>query len=469
MTPQKSQYKSSSQPQNTNVAFEMVKAHVPFSQEAEEAVIGSVLVNPDAFIKVAAFLKPDDFFLLRNNYIWEALLRLKVRDDQIDYLTLIEELKSMGYLDGVGGEVYIIGLFRNTPTSVHAEAYGRLVERAAYRRRELAALDEMRGFVLNENMTIEESTQKASARWQIATRPVIVRATRRVNEALQEYFDKLEDTRNGTIKKRGVPTGYRDIDLATGGWQRGEVSIVAGRTGAGKTPFLVGSALNDGRLGLRSIIMSLERSYLEIVEIMISIETGIPTDKMRNDNMTDKEYGLWVEAMGRIGELPIYIIDADDLQGDYMTPQLMRSRVEAVAYEMGVDNLYLDYIQLMWAGEGFEMETPRNIAACAWQFKSLCKSLDCAGITASQYNRGLTKTKKRPNLNFLHGGSGLEKAASLVMHIYDDETKDAREIIVDKNRYGKQQTEEGELYVSWTDYCQKFGDMPKTQPLIFGG
>jgi len=432
--------------------------NAPFSQEAEEAVIGAVLVNPSKLASVALFLKPEDFFLLRNQYIWAALLRLHERREAIDYLLLIEELRAANQLEGIGGEVYIIGLSRNTPSSMHAEAYGRLVERAAGRRRMMAHADKTRGLALNPNMSLDEAIKLMSSDMLALTRPVVGKSTKRIGEALNAYYDNLEGMREGRLQKRGVPTGYRDLDVFTGGYQRGEVTLVGGRTGAGKTPFLVGSMLEGARLGLRTIFVSLERSRDQIIEILLSMETGIPTDKMRNNELTDGEYERIVEAMGRLGSLSMHIIDAEDLEGEFMTPQQLALRVEQIALETGVDTLFVDYMQLLWAGEGYETESARNIAACAWRLKALCKRLDCAGVAASQYNRTLTKTNKRPTLNFLHGGSGLEKSASLVLHIYDDETEKAREIIVDKNRYGKQETEEGQIHLGWVDYCQKFSN-----------
>lgn len=142
---------------------------IPFAPEAEEAVLGSVLVNPSAMDVLAEFLKPADFFLLRNNYVWEALSRLHERGESIDYLTTVSELKAMGRVENVGGEVYLIGLFRNTPTSIHAEAYGRIVERAAIRRHLMTAADEIRGLAMNENMALEEVIAEADNCLYLAT------------------------------------------------------------------------------------------------------------------------------------------------------------------------------------------------------------------------------------------------------------------------------------------------------------
>lgn len=127
----------------------------PFSQDAEEAVIGSILVNPPMLASLA-FLQPKDFFLVRNQYVWDAFISLQMKAEPIDYLTVVNEIKTQRSIDDIGGEVYLIGLFRNTPTSVNAEAYGRIVERAAMRRNLMAAADEIRGFAMNENLDLEQ-------------------------------------------------------------------------------------------------------------------------------------------------------------------------------------------------------------------------------------------------------------------------------------------------------------------------
>ncbi len=130
----------------------------PYSQEAEEAVLGAVMVNPDAFLGVASFLTAEDFYILRHSYIWEALLRISERNEQIDFVTLQDELRALNRLNDVGGPAYLLHLVNSTPTSIHAEVYGHLVERAAVRRRLLIAADEIKALALDEQLTIEKVT-----------------------------------------------------------------------------------------------------------------------------------------------------------------------------------------------------------------------------------------------------------------------------------------------------------------------
>jgi replicative DNA helicase len=433
--------------------------NVPFSQEAEEATIGSVLVNPKMATVVAAFLKPEDFFLLRNHYIWEAIIRLLERGAEVDYLLVIEELRAMNRLDGIGGEVYVIGLFRNTPTSIHAEAYGRLVERASLRRRLMNAADEQRGLAMNENMAIEEVVTAITSRLIKVTSSVLGRATKHISEAIDLYFTEMGLRKSGQAKSAMVPSGFADIDTLLGGFPRKQIALVGGKPGSGKTSLLLGSALNNGKLGVRSVIGSLERTSGEVMEALLSIETGIPRIKLMTEAvLSETEAKLLDEASKRLASLPIFIIDTSDLRGQAMTPDLFALKVKNVVMEQGVDIVYLDYIQLMTSGQ-FEPQSPADITDCSWKFKQLCIELNCAGVAAAQYNRGLTTKKaKRPTMFDFLGGSGLERNAIMAMHLHNDEVEGTREIIVDKNNLGEITQDEGQLRLAWNKYCTKFFD-----------
>ena len=433
---------------------------VPYSQEAEEATIGSILLNPSAFVTLSVFLKASDFFLLRNNYIWEAFGRLHERGSEIDYLLVIEELRSRGRLDGVGGEVYIIGLFRNTPTSVHAEAYGRLVERAAMRRRLIAVGDEIRGLGLNDGLTIEDAMMIAEERLSEVSKPVIGRSLHSLQESMAAYYKQMTNAaellKEG--KQVGIPTGFRDLDDYLYGLQRRGMYLVAAPTGGAKTSFLVNVGLNATRMGARVAVVSLEMAHEEISERLLSMETNIPALRLRSGDLVFDEWSLVGEAMERVNELQASIVDTSDLRGEPMTPAKMRTRLLRIAGEQGIDLILLDYIQLLWAGNGFEHKSPRDIARCAEMVKEIAKELNVPILAAAQYNRGY-KPNRRPRKEDLWGGAGLEQNADCVMHLYDNEMYDtAKEIIIDKARFGGITKDEGELFLGWNRTSTKFSD-----------
>jgi len=206
----------------------------PYSQEAEEATIGAILVNSVMYFAVAAFLKADDFFILRHRYIWEGLTRLHERGEPIDYLTITQELKDSGRLSEIGGPAYLTQLINSTPTSVHAEVYGRLVERAAVRRRLMAASDEIKSLALNEELTVEQVIADAESRLFDVTERQTSKELIPMKEAVSDYFDRIEYLMANRNAPLGVPSGFKDLDKLLGGFQKSDLIIFAGRPGMGK-------------------------------------------------------------------------------------------------------------------------------------------------------------------------------------------------------------------------------------------
>jgi replicative DNA helicase len=573
--------------------------NVPFSQEAEEAVIGSVLVNPSMFATVASFLKADDFFLLRNNYIWEALLLLMERDEQIDYLTLIEQLRAMNRLDGVGGEVYVIGLFRNTPTSVHAEAYGRLVERAAMRRRLMSAADEIRGLALNENMAIEEVVTNAESRLFNVTERQLKRDMLPIREAIRQYYDHIEYVLQNQDEATGVPSGFKDLDALTGGLQKSDFIVFAGRPGMGKcilgdslidteygllpiealkpegvegipddeggiyypleiyvqtpagmrktayfydsgvkptlrittragysvagtyhhpvmtlskkgeqcwkrlaeieqgdyvavmpvavleptypssqprlewdeitniedsgmqhcydltvpdghvfiangivnhnTSFLLSVAMNAARAGARVVIFTMEMGSEQVVQRIISMETGINMQKLRLGQMDVREWERFVEAIGRLGKLNIFIDDTPALN-----PIQLRTKCRRLQHEYGVDLMILDYLQLMNSGNSYDSNRVQEISYISRSLKELAKELNVPILSAAQLSRAVEQRgDKRPLMSDLRESGSIEQDSDIVMFLYRDivyneatEFPNQADIIIAKHRNG---------------------------------
>ena len=208
--------------------------NAPYSQEAEEAVIGSILINPPAFISVAAFLNADDFFLLRHAYIWQAFARLTERDEPIDPLTVSEELSNMRLLNDIGGTAYLVNLINKTPTSVYAEVYGRIVERTALRRRMMEVADKIRELAFDEEKNIETVINEAESAIFNLGESQVKREFVPMWEALSDYYDRIEHMLQNQQQTVGVPSGFRDLDQLLGGFQKSDLLVFAGRPGMGK-------------------------------------------------------------------------------------------------------------------------------------------------------------------------------------------------------------------------------------------
>jgi replicative DNA helicase len=206
----------------------------PFSQEAEEAVIGSILIDPAAYISVAAFLKPLDFFMLRHQYIWQGFERLNSRNEPIDHITLAEELENMQVLETIGGRAYLIQLANNTGTSMYAEVYGRLVERTSIRRKLMVTADEIKKLAMDEKLNIDTVVSEAESKLFTVTEAQVKRDFVPMWDALSDYYDRMEYMLQHRTEAVGLPTGYRDLDTLLGGFQKSDLLIIAARPGMGK-------------------------------------------------------------------------------------------------------------------------------------------------------------------------------------------------------------------------------------------
>lgn len=411
----------------------------PYSQEAEEAVIGAVLINPNAFVALSSFLKLEDFFMLRHQIIWNAFQRLGQRDEAIDYLTVTEELRAMSELEAIGGASYITRLINNTPNSIHAEFYGRIVERTSVRRRLMRVADEIKGLAVNEQLDLDEVVERAETQLFNVTDRQTSREFKPLSEAVNEYFDQMEYLMANQGVQFGVPSGFRDLDQLLGGFQRSDLLIFAGRPGMGKTSFLLSAAANAARLGQRIAIFTMEMGADQIVQRLISMETGINTQRLRLGQLTTQEYSRFVEAAGRISRLQMYIDDTPAL-----SPLQMRTKCRRLKHEHGLDMVIVDYLQLMNAGGQYVNNRVQEISYISRSLKEMARELNAPFFSAAQLSRAVEQRQdKRPVLSDLRESGSIEQDADVVMFLYRDvvyneatEFPNQAEVIVSKHRNG---------------------------------
>jgi replicative DNA helicase len=370
---------------------------VPFSQEAEDAVIGSVLVNPTLYFSIASFLNADDFYLVRNRYIWEAINRVAGRNENIDYVTVTEELKNIGRLSEVGGQSHLTYLVNNTPNSLHAEVYGRLVERAALRRRLMSAADEIKALAINEELSIEQVINDSESRLFDVTERQLTRELIPMREAISAYYDRIDYLMTNRTTSLGVPTGFKDLDKLLGGLQKSDLVIFAGRPGMGKTSFMLSAALNMARLGARIAIFSMEMGVEQIVQRLVSMEAGINNQNLRTGEITPQEWSRFVQVAGNLANFRIFIDDTPA-----MSPIQMRTKCRRVAREHGLDLVVVDYMQLMNAGGAYENNRVQEISFISRSMKEMARELNVPVLSAAQLSRAVEQRQdKRPQLSDL--------------------------------------------------------------------
>lgn len=416
----------------------------PCSLEAEEAVIGALLVNGTAYPSLAAFLKPDDFYIVRNRHVWEAFDRLHRRAEPVDYLTVGEELKKMGHMADVGGMVYLTQLVNNTPDSTHAEIYGRIVERAAVRRRLLAAADAIKALAVDENTALEDIIEKSSKTFFEAAQVASGDQVTTFHQRVSECFDRVEKLVSQPEKLIGLPTGLTNLDELLQGLQKTDLIQVGGRPGMGKSSLLLTCILNILKADPKKIValFSLEMSAEQLVQRAVSFAGGLTLRDLRAGTLGAQGWSRFVQATGAISPYNLFI---DDRPG--LTPMQMHSRLRKLTMGYGKpDLIVVDYIQLMNGGRRFKSSETRTqeLGHISRSLKQIAKEFNAPVLCAAQLSRAVEQRQdKRPVLSDLRESGDLESDADIVMFIYRDEVYNEEtefpnraDIIVAKHRNG---------------------------------
>lgn len=411
---------------------------VPFSQEAEEATVGACLRDGELYANIAAFLGADDFFLLRHEYLWEAMQSVFERGEPVDYLTVLRELEVQGRLSDVGGPAYLTQLLGRTPVTEHAEVYGRIVERAAIRRRLVAASDDIRSLALDETVALEKVKDGAlETVYRAMARPPDRHADT-LGALVTKYWDEIEQL-VGSEKPFGIPTGLKALDDVLGGFARGELTVLAAPPGAGKTSLLVTVAWNAAKLGARVALFSAEMTSDQIVRRLVSLETGIPTGILKTGPLTQGMFSRFVEASARISNLPLRVID----EFRSPTPLQLQRRLRGLVKDMGVDLVIVDGLYRMKTQRPLkDADRKTELLYVMEDMDSLAKQFNLPVFMTHQFNRDAGKgNNKRPTLSNLKDSSAVEEIAQVVLGMYRESyytrgPVDTTEVIVLKNRDG---------------------------------
>lgn len=412
---------------------------VPHSREAEEAVIGSVLINPEAYYDVAEFLTGEDFYIHRLRWIWEAFTRLHEQRTPIDLLTVTEELDNHNQLAEIGGSAYLTTLITNVPTSIHAEAYGRIIEQTAVRRRLLQAANAIAKTAYQEDLAIDAAIDEAEKAVFGVSEQRMATDLQPIKQVLSDYYDRIDQLARRDDEIFGVPTGFIDLDRLLGGLQPSDLLIIAGRPGQGKTSFLMSAAKNAAQTHKKHVaIFSMEMSNEQLVQRLISQETGINSQRMRQGKLEDDEWNLFAQAVEVLGDTHVFLDDTPAI-----TPTQMRAKCRRLHMEFELDLIVVDYLQLM-QGDMRNDNRVQEVSYISRNLKVLARELNVPVLAAAQLSRAVEqRADKRPVLSDLRESGSLEQDADIVMFIYrpelyedDSLKKNIAEIMVSKHRNG---------------------------------
>lgn len=405
----------------------------PYNREAEEAVLGSVLINPEVYDELAEFLRQDDFYILRNGWIWQAFAHLHELSQPVDYLTVVNDLQEHNRLEEIGGPTYLIGLINQTPSSLHALTYGHLVEQAATCRRLAQAANQIAIAAYRKprdaNRALDEAEQ---AVFNVGLR----RVTREVQTAetvMSNLYDQVADRADGGLK--GIPTGFIDLDHLLGGLYESDLIIVGARPAVGKTSFLVSLALQVAEKAAKHVtVFSLEMSTEQLALRLVAQGSGIDCQQLRSGQLQDREWEKFTSAVEKLSQLPMRFDDSPAL-----TPAQMRSKCRKLRLQNRLDLVVVDYLQLMSSDGSFENQV-QEVGYISRQLKVMARELNVPVLAAAQLSRAVElRSDKRPVLSDLRESGNLEMDADIVLflHRLEDPTEiGLTEVIVAKHRQG---------------------------------
>lgn len=411
----------------------------PHNREAEEAVLGAVLINAEVYYDVAQVLQPDDFYIVRNRWIWDAFAHLHDQRLPIDYLTVCNELEERSQLAEAGGPAYITALLNQTPTSLHAEAYAKIVAEQAVRRRMLAAANELARQAYNQEQTVDTIIDEAEKSIFGLSERRARRDVQPIQQVLSEYYDRVDQLSQRDEEIFGVPTGLADLDKLLGGLQKSDLLIIAGRPGMGKTGFMLSVAKNAAQKHRKHVAMfSLEMSAEQLVQRLIAQETGLDTQKLRTGKLSDNEWPVFTHAIEVLSDTNIWL---DDTPG--LTPMQLRTKCRRLHLEYNLDLVIVDYLQLM-SGDTRNDNRVQEVSYISRNLKTLARELNVPVLAAAQLSRAVEqRADKRPVLSDLRESGSLEQDADIVMFIHrpdalekDSPRANMAEIIVAKHRNG---------------------------------
>ena len=416
----------------------------PHNLDAEASVLGSVLLDSEVLDRLEGLLSADAFYKEAHRKIWEAMVALRARRDPVDLVTLSEELRQGGELENVGGLSYLVGLSEHTPTAAYADYYGRIVAEKWILRKLIATAGEAMRMAYDEEGSLEEILDKAGRKVLEVSTQGARSDFRSMKELVHETFERIQLLYENKGQVDGVRTGFRELDSMIGGLTNGSLNIIAARPSMGKTSFALTIAQNVALRGEGAgvAIFSLEMPAVQLVTRMLCSEARIDMNRLRQGQLTDRDFSRLVDVAGRISEAAILIDDTSDL-----TLMELRARARRLHAQHKLSLIVIDYLQLMsgpGGGKNGGENRQQEIAQISRGLKGLARELNVPVIALSQLSRAVeSRPNKRPMLSDLRESGSIEQDADLVMFIYRDEYYNPHsdkagiaEIIVGKQRNG---------------------------------
>ncbi|HZJ82715.1 MAG TPA: replicative DNA helicase [Clostridia bacterium] len=434
----------------------------PHNMEAEQSVLGSMLLDKEAVASATDSLRDDDFYAEAHKEVFQSMVEIYDVGEPIDLITVTEQLRQRGTLEAIGGVAFINDLSMTVPSTANIKYYIGIVEEKAILRRLISACNDITRSSYEAKEDIDFIIDHAEKKIFEITQRNTISDFEPIKTILLETYAKIEELSKNKGKIIGVPTGFNDFDQKTSGLHPSDFILVAARPSMGKTSFVLNVAQYAALHANASVaIFSLEMAKDQLVQRMLSSEANVELQKIRTGELNENEWLKLVEAAGPLSQASIHI---DDTPG--ITVMEMRSKARRLKMEKGLDMIIIDYIQLM-SGRGRPESRQQEISEISRSLKALARELSVPVVTLSQLSRAPeARADHRPMLSDLRDSGAIEQDADVVAFLYRDEyyfpdtdKKNIAELIISKQRNGPT----GTIELVWLGQFTKFANYERSR------
>lgn len=389
----------------------------PFSLEAEQSVLGSILIDSDSIIEIADFLRPSDFYRMAHQVIYQSILDLYEEHQPTDIVMVAERIDRDGSLEMVGGRAYLASLSNATPTAVHVASYARVVARKAVLRALIGAAGKVAGIAYEDPDDVQDAVDRATEEIYRVSERRTQGKYQALRPLLVSAYEKIDHLYSNRGQVTGIPSGLRDLDVLTHGFQPSDLVILAARPSVGKTSLALNIAEHaSSKLGKSVSIFSLEMSVEQLVMRLLSSAADVDSQRLRTGFLEELDFTRIAHAMNTLSTATMFIDDSPSA-----TVTELRTKARRIKSEVGMDLLIIDYLQLMNAPDGAGKDSNRvqEVATISRGLKALARELEVPVLALSQLSRRPEdRVGEAPRLSDLRDSGAIEQDADLVLFLW---------------------------------------------------